>query len=481
MSESKENRWFYNCDEDFIKQYKVKEKNHIKIITRLNPDFPQNINLFRKLFPNCKMAKRFRKDTDNENVIKYKWDLTPYDNSGYGDEYNYISFIITNDLNVLEIVKSNFDNVSVRKSSNFTYTLKINCNVSPRGIWKYEKHPHLLAGNSFNTFYPICILSFGRYNDNGRTHKLLTKLQIKHSLYVEPFEYELYKEWYDPKHCNLVKAPEDFHLKNMGSTPMRNYILDDNEYSNRIWLLDDNIKCYKRLFKGVKNTIESPEIFTSIEEYINRYDNVGIVSHNFNPFVVEGGCRSIMCKNGKCYSSMLVPTDPEIRFKHKHQEDNFISIEYINKGYTNLCFNHIIYDKNTSGDDGGGNTKHIYKKDEEDIGRKERYDYSFKTAETLINSGEIKLKKGTSLENFVFHKPLKHEHYHVEFNYQVLENYDKNDIILKDKHTWIEERPDSLYLDTNETEEINVIKDDERTKLMKLTKEELVDLILNKN
>ena len=477
MSENKENRWFYNCDKDFIKQYKVKEKNHIKIITRLNPDFPQNINLFRKLFPNCKMAKRFRKDTDNENVIKYNWDLTPYDNSGYGDEYNYISFIITNDLSILEIVKSNFNNVSVRKSSNFTYTLKINCNISPRGIWKYKTECNVFKNEK--TAFPISVLSFGRYNDNGRTHKLLTKLQIKHYLFVEPFEYDLYKEWYDPFCCYLKKAPEDFHLKNMGSTPMRNYILDywEGDY-DRVWLLDDNIKCYKRLFKGVKNTIESPEIFTSIEQYINRYDNVGIVSHNFNPFVVEGGCRSIMCKNGKCYSSMLIPTDPEIRFKHKHQEDNFISIEYICKGYTNLCFNHIIYDKNTSGDDGGGNTKFIYKKDEEDIGRKERYDYSFKTAETLINSGEIKLKKGTSLENFVFHKPLKHEHYHVEFNYQVLENYDKNDTLLKENYTKYEYNCD-LYLDTNE--DIQLIQEDERTKLMKLTKEELIDLILNKN
>ena len=152
--------------------------------------------------------------------------------------------------------------------------------------------------------------------------------------------------------------------------------------------------------------------------------------------------------------------------------------------------------------------KHIYKKDEEDIGRKERYDYSFKMAETLINSGEIKLqkvklkdKKGNftdeivikKLEDFVFHKPLKHEYQHAEFNYQVLENYDKNDIILKDKHTWIEERPNSLYLDTNKTKEIVVQSNeggqgvkgdkspDERTKLMKLTKKQLVDLILNKN
>jgi len=476
MSENKDNRWFYKFSEKEIQDYKVKEKDHIKIITRLNPDFPQNIELFRELFPDCKMAKRIRKNDDPENVKKYNWDLTPYDNTGYGDEYNFISFIIIHEENLNElfdIIKSNFKNHNIRKSSNFTYTLKIDPFVSVRGIWKYEKEPAQKAGNSLYTDYPICILSFGRYNDNGRTHKLLTKSQIQHKLYVEPFEYELYKEWYDPKCCTLIKAPEDFHLQNMGSTPMRNYILDDNEFCSRVWMLDDNIKCYKRLYRGVKNPIESPEIFTSVEKYISKYDNVGLVSHNFNPFVVEGGCRNIMCKNGKCYSSMLVPTDPDFRFKHKHQEDNFISIEYISKGYTNLCFNHICYDKNTSGDDDGGNTKFIYKKDEEDIGRKERFDYSFKTAEKLIKSGEIKLKEGKTLNNFIFHKPLKHEYYHIEFNYNMLENYDKNDVILNEKYTKYEYNY-NLYLDTGD-------EPDPREELMKLSKEELIDLILKKN
>jgi hypothetical protein len=51
----------------------------------------------------------------------------------------------------------------------------------------------------------------------------------------------------------------------------------------RVWMLDDNIKCYKRLYKTGKNIIEDIEIFTSIENYVIRYDNVGIASHNFNP------------------------------------------------------------------------------------------------------------------------------------------------------------------------------------------------------
>ena len=469
MSENKDNRWFYKFSEKEIQDYKVKEKDHIKIITRLNPDFPQNIELFRELLPDCKMAKRIRKNDDPENVKKYNWDLTPYDNTGYGDEYNFISFIIIHEENLNElfdIIKNNFKNVCIRKSSNFTYTLKIDPFVSVRGIWKSKRSYTQI------TRFPIAILSFGRYNDYGRTHKLLSKLLIPHYLFVEPFEYELYKEWYNPANCILIKAPEDFHLQHMGSTPMRNYILDyfKEEKEDRVWMLDDNIKCYKRLYRGVKNPIEDVEIFTTIEAYINMYSNVGLVSHNFNPFVVEGGCRSIMCKNGKCYSSMLVPIFTDIRFKHKHQEDNFISIEYICKGYTNLCFNHICYDKNTSGDDDGGNTKFIYKKDEEDIGRKERFDYSFKTAEKLINSGEIKLKEGKTLNNFIFHKPLKHEYYHIEFNYNMLENYDKNDIIKyqENKFTYI----DNLYLDTGN-------EPNEREELMKLSKEELIDLIID--
>ena len=483
MTECKINRWFYKFTDEDIKNYTVKNKENIKIITRLNPDFNKNIQLFQELFPNCKMAKRIRKDTDPECVKKYNWCFTPYDNTGYGDEYNFISFIIIKGENLNElfdIIKSNFTNHFIRKSSPNTYTLKIDPYITTRGVWRNRWEKTYGESKSFKTRYPIAILSFGRYNDAGKTHKLLTKLKIIHNMFVEPFEYDLYEKWYDKTYCHLIKAPKDFHLKNMGSTPMRNYILKHIKCKNecwdtsRVWLLDDNIKSYKRLFKGVKNTIEDVEIFTSIENYIQNYNNVGIVSHNFNPFVVEGGCRNVFCKNGKCYSSMLVPTNTDIKFKHKHQEDNFISIEYICAGYTNLCFNHICYDKNTSGVDEGGNNKFIYKKSEEDIGRKERYEYSLNTAETLIQTGEIKLKDNKVLKDFIFHKPLKHEYWHCEFNYAMLKNYDNDiDFIEGSK---IEIYNNRLYLDTGDPP-----VEDKRTKLMKLSKEELIELILNKN
>ena len=472
MTENKDNRWFYNYTEQEILDYRVKEKDHIKIITRFNPDVSATIKYFKELFPNCKMAKRIRKKADPENVLAYGWNQTPYDNTNYGDEYNIISFIIIKETDkdeFYEMLKNNFDNYVIRKASNFTYTLKFDQAPAIRGIWK-DRYPSYRE-----TYYPVAILSFGRYNDYGRTHKLLTNLKIPHYLFVEPFEHELYSNYYNNSFCELIKAPEDFHLQNMGSTPMRNYILDYFKERrcvlkrDRVWLLDDNIKGYKRLYGGVKNTIESNEIFASIERYINQYDNVGIACHNFNPFITEGGCRNVICKNGKCYSSMLVPTNNNIRFEHKHQEDNFISIKYVCQGFTNLCFNHICYDKNTSGTDGGGNTRFIYLSDQDDIGRKERFDYSYETIKNLIQNNEIKLKNKKNWKDFIFHKPLKHEYYHIEFNYNMLLNFDLNDIVKKrDCFT----TPPELYLDTGQ--ELN-----QREELMRLTKEELVELLLN--
>ena len=143
MTECKINRWFYKFTDEDIKNYTVKNKENIKIITRLNPDFNKNIQLFQELFPNCKMAKRIRKDTDPECVKKYNWCFTPYNNTGYGDEYNFISFIIIKDENLNElfdIIKSNFTNHFIRKSSPNTYTLKIDLYFQRGGVggnrWK---------------------------------------------------------------------------------------------------------------------------------------------------------------------------------------------------------------------------------------------------------------------------------------------------------------------------------------------------------
>jgi hypothetical protein len=424
MCENKSNRWFYKLTDTEISNYKPKDKIYTKLIIRIPPQ-SKEIEIFKQTFKDCKFEFKTRENKDDpEHVKKYDFVEIDYDNTGIGDDYNLISFTIIKEEDVMEfynILKDLFVSESLfwRHTTKLTYTIKIGTPTSVRGIWKSINHEL--------PKYPVAILSFGRYNRYGRTHILLTKLKIPHYLFVEPCEETYYREWYDKTYCELIVSPFDFHKDNMGSTPMRNYILSYFHIFGklRVWLLDDNIKHYKRLYKGIKNEIENPIIFTSIEKYVDRHNNVGIASHNFNPFIMENGIRRVMCKNGKCYSSMLILTSG-ISFKHKHQEDNFISIEYICAGLCNLCFNHILYNKNTSGIDEGGNTKFIYKKD--NVGREERFEYSFDKSKELIDSGLIKLKENKFINDLVFHKPLKHEYHHVEFNYEMLENYDVNDI-----------------------------------------------------
>ena len=454
MGESAANRWFYECDDDFIISYKQKVKNHFKIITRINPDNKEAVEKFKELFTDCLMNRRENKD-DGENVKKFEWNYTPYDNSNYGDEYNFVSVIIIDkepNINKLfDIMKSNFDKVYIRKH-NKTYTLKLEVPTLERGIWR-SKDDDLLENKPK---YPIAIVSYSRANKYGRTHLFLTKCKINHYIFVEKDEYEDYKKWIDPEYCEVINCKENFHTQGMGSTPVRNFVLNHFKAFGKVWMLDDNIKSYKRFYQGMKNEIQSNEIFTSIERYTDSYSNVGIASHNFCPYVCEGGARSVICKNGKCYSSMLIPTNNNIRFKHKHQEDNLISIEYIEAGFCNLCFNHIMYDKNTSGDDEGGNTVHIYKdRTHGGIGRKERYDYFVETITSYFNDGLIVAKEGPlikgkrkvyTVNDLYFHKPSNKEYWHLEFQYNMLKNHTINDIkkIPNHKQTYNYK----LYLDT---------------------------------
>ena len=419
--ENNSNRWFYGITE---KYYKDNKKDLIKLIIRVEDE--NDVKKFKRILQSSLFGKRKNED-DRDKVKEMEFYIMDYDNSNAKDMVAYHSVCYTDDKTdkeLIDIMKTNFTNIKIRRNKN-TYSVSIGYEEVERGIWygKYETE----------TDYPVCVLSYKRANDYGRTHKFLTKCKIKHYLYVEEQEYNEYKKWYDKSYCWLEKC-ENFSKQDMGSTPMRNHILDfwNGMGRGRVWLLDDNIKCYKRLYKGVKNEIYSVDIFKSIEKYILQYDNVGIVSHNFNPFVNEGDMRACIVKNGKCYSSMLIPTGERIRFRYKHQEDNLISMEYIEKGYCNLCFNNVLYDKNTSGMDKGGNREGIYKckdKKRDGDGYKERYEYFENIINDLYDNGKLTLVDGMGVSSLVSRsKTMKSKEYHAEVNYKMLKNNSINEI-----------------------------------------------------
>ena len=364
----------------------------------------------------------------------YEWsdDIMPYANGKAKDVNTHHTVIICNK-DLVKKLKNQLwgcsDTITFKNQGHNSITTQIDPPERPRGIWKSNRLPIIQPA------YPICVLTFRRADNNGKTHMYLTKCKINHRLFVQEDEFEKYEEWYDSTYCELVKCP-NYNREGMGSTPVRNHILKwgrDNGHK-RVWMLDDNIKYYQRLYQGYKCLIESTEIFTQVEMYIMRYENVGAVSHNFSPFVCEGDCRAVMVKNGKCYSSMCLPTDSGIEFRYKHQEDNLLSIEYVCKGYCNLCFNNVLYSKDTSGINKGGNHEEIYKckgnKTDGD-GYKERFEYFEMVLKILEIEGKLKLRKGRTVGDLMKRsETMKSKKYHARMDYDSLEGR-KNEIIRK--------------------------------------------------
>lgn len=432
----------YYYDETITRgEYKNKEQRKQLVSFKLR--VPEELHeQFKEVFSQELNFMKRPNQKNSDNVDEYDFDVIPYDNR-FGDVIWFHSNIICR----LEQKQEVFDKI---KDIGFTpkkgggksgLTYSVNCYPkSERGTWttKTERTPK----------YPVCVVSYQRANQYGRTHKTLNEMKVKHYIFCGEEEKEDYENWFNPEFCELVILPKGIQGTKMGSTPARNFILDWGleKGFDRVWMLDDNIKEYKRLFEAKKNSIKSSFVFTHVEDYVELYDNVGAVSHNFNPDITENNHRTCIVKNGKCYSSMLLKTDPEIRFRYKHQEDNLISMEYIHRGYTNLCFNSVLYDKNTSGQDGGGNKKSVYQCEEgktDGKGYDERFEYLSLIVKILEMEGKLELIEGKTTEDFVKRSETHKSHeFHAKIHYEYIKNHSINKITKKVNYDELKSKQD---------------------------------------
>ena len=416
-------------------------------IRYLNPNEKQQ-ELFTQFDEANISVKDHREHPDNSKkskVEEYNFNVLQFDNTcGIYDVCNIIELKYKkNEYSqeelkklMIDILKDEIDSISYYNPNTLCIRLKgFEKKIDPKlSYYEIQNYP---------IQYPISILSFGRYNQN-KTSKYLLKCKIKHYIFVEECEYDLYMNNYynklneeDKYLVNIINTHKDFHLLNLGGSPVRNFILDYwlKEGYDRVWMLDDNINCYNRLNKGIKNKIYSHLIFSSIENYINVYDDVGVCSHNLNCDVKSGNSRSVLVINGKHYSSLLLLTNKQFRFKHKYNEDVLISIDYVNSGKINFCFNHILFDKNTSGKDSGGNTNTIYKNGSQE-GYRLKYEYLYDELKKMYNYGLLKIKG--DFDKFIINKPKKDKDYHHNINFRS---------IIVDKQTEFEPKINPMNLD----------------------------------
>jgi len=415
--ENIKNRFFYKetpITQNFKKWFENNRMKYLKFRIRI---FDEDIDTLSKLFDGINVVKREKK-TERDGIEESGFIQLEYNQSKGKDIIMGHSVIIA-DRKYEDEIKEKLNNCFkvryTRSNRNGHYSITTTLNEEIRKSFTWVS-----KGKTLTPKYPINILSYGRHNKYGRTHLLLTELKINHYLFIQPNQEQQYRRWYDDTYCELIVCPTNFSELNMGSTPVRNYIMEYWKKKKYVWLLDDNIKGYQRFHEGKKNDIKSPVIFRSIENYVVNCKNVGIASHNFKPFVCNGDYRYIITKNTKCFSSLLINNRIGLKFRRRYQEDHFLSVECINKGYATLSFNHILYDKNTSGKDKGGNQVKMYNDD----GYKRKYDYMVNTMKELYDKGEIKIKEGSSFDTFVLRdKNMKSKEYHARINYPILEGH----------------------------------------------------------
>ena len=427
--ENSNNRKFYKLSTEQQKDYLKNKKKYIAFRIRIPDNLLNIVSCKLNEYEDLKDIKTCKKSnkTKRDKVEEYDFDVIPYNHDKAREmttNHLVIATLPEYKDEVSNIFKNNFSGVSLHNSG-YSVSVQLSHQPLPRGKW-------ITDGDEETIKYPICILSYKRANKYGFTHKFLTECKIPHYLFIEPQDEEDYRNWYNPAYCKLIVADENLSQRKMGGSQMRNYILDYANWilkSSKVWMLDDNIKSYKRFHHGVKNEIYSNEIFTSIEKYVERYNNVGAVSHNFNPYITENDNRACIVKNNKCYSSLLLDTKG-IRFDYKYEEDNILSMLYIGKGYCNLSFNHILYDKDTSGANGGGNQVSLYN----GSGYKMKYEYFKSVLFTLIIEEKLQLVSGSTLDDLCsISTTMKSKDIHHKLDYSRLVGNDNN-IIEKDNY-----------------------------------------------
>jgi len=209
--------------------------------------------------------------------------------------------------------------------------------------------------------YPIYVISKGRW-ESRQTHKALTKIGAPHRVVIEPQEFEDYASVIDES--MLLVLP--FSNLGQGSIPARNWVWEHSieEGWDRHWILDDNISEFFRLHHNRKYHMDSCHCFPVIEEFVDRYQNVGLAGMQYEHFIPRKEKHPYPLNfNTRIYSNLLIDNSLSIRWRGRYNEDTDLSIRVLKLGLVTCLFNAFLADKTTTMLMKGGNTDELYADD----------------------------------------------------------------------------------------------------------------------
>jgi len=222
-----------------------------------------------------------------------------------------------------------------------------------------------------NPAYPLFIPSKGRA-DSRYTAKYLDYMKVPYRLVIEPQEYKEYLSEVGDKKKLLVldmSYKEKYELcdelglsKSTGPGPARNFAWDVSiaEGYKYHWVMDDNIRSFRRLNHNEKVKVTNGSIFAAMEEFAQRYTNLGMCGPNYTFFAPATQKRPPFVMNTRIYSCNFIKNDIPFRWRGRYNEDTILSLDILTAGMCTVQFNAFLQEKITTQVVKGGNSAEFY-------------------------------------------------------------------------------------------------------------------------
>ncbi len=226
-----------------------------------------------------------------------------------------------------------------------------------------------------NPQFPLYIPTKGRA-DSRLTAKVLEEMNVPFRLVIEDQEYKTYADVIDKSKLLVLdkKYQDDYDTcddlgstKSKGPGAARNFIWDHSisEGYKWHWVMDDNIKLFRRWNKNKRYKCYDGTPFKVMEDFVLRYENIAMAGPNYSFFVIDkwGHNYGAFTVNTRIYSCNLIRNDVPFRWRGRYNEDTDLSLQMLKAGWCTVQFNAFLQEKTNTQVLKGGNTEAFYAKE----------------------------------------------------------------------------------------------------------------------
>lgn len=223
--------------------------------------------------------------------------------------------------------------------------------------------------------FPLYIPSKGR-SEYMMTSRALTDMGVSHYVVVEPQEVEKYQQAAKGLLCKILPLDMTYKekyetcdelglSKSTGPGPARNFAWDHSISQGHKWhwVMDDNIKCFRRMHRNERIKILSGAFWRAMEDFVLRYKNVGMAGPNYTMFAFGASKLPPFIINTRIYSCNLIRNELPFRWRGRYNEDTILSLDMLKAGWCTIQFNAFLQEKIRTQTIGGGNTQEFYAKE----------------------------------------------------------------------------------------------------------------------